>query len=100
MYEAGPANRVVIQHNGSFDNPDSQAAYQNNQIIDAAELISSHSGNPRFVPLEVWYNRIDSDVHTTDDNYDALLVDVEEHKIVGTLAPYDETDPDWRENRE
>ncbi len=94
-----PAHRITLDHNGALNGTDegyAQGQAQNKRIISFAREIG---GTARHVPVEVFYQRTDVDAASTEDDFDAVLVDSTRGVIIGTLPPYDEIDPDWRSKR-
>lgn len=75
-----------------------QGQDQNRQIIEYAKSLGLED---RYVSVEVFYKSNFGPAHSTsEENYDAVVVDTEEGKIIETLPPYDEIDPDWQSKRE
>lgn len=94
-----PAHRISLEHDSSLDGTDAgfeQGQAQNKRIISFARDIG---GTARHVPVEVFYQRTDIDAASTEDDFDAVLVDTTKGIIIGTLPSYDEIDPEWRSKR-
>lgn len=96
-------HRITLEHDGSINGTDegfAQGQLQNEQIIQLAQALAKELGtDEKFLSIEVWYKRTDVDKETTENDFDAVQVDVENGLIVGTLPPYSEIDPKWWEVR-
>lgn len=103
-YSIPPAtHRLELSHDPTIlvdSEADARVKEQNKKIIEFAENVRLEEDLDRYVFIEVWYNRPDRDERSdTSDSFDALVIDTEEGKIIGTLPPYDSIDPDWKEKR-
>lgn len=96
-----PEHRIVLHHDNLLEGVEHEAQVkeQNDQIVKFAQTIAGLFHIDRYVDLEVWYVSLGRNQVSSEDDFDAVRVDIAEEKIIGTLPPYDEIDPDWRSKR-
>lgn len=98
-----PGHRITLEHDGALNGTDEgfvQGQEQNQQIIQLAQALAKELGTEeQYLSIEVWYKRTDIDAETTENDFDAVQVDVLNGTVVGTLPPYSEIDPKWWEVR-
>jgi hypothetical protein len=94
-----PGHRITLPHDPALNGTDDgfqQGQTQNQQIISFAREVG---GTRRHVSIEVLYTTLDGRPISTEADYDAVLVDTTKGRILNTLPPYAEIDPEWEAKR-